>query len=76
MAKVWRAAENANGWSSPAFFVIQGGSFGFQIGGQAVDLVMIIMNENGMRNLLAEQIQTGRGRFGRGRSVSAATRKV
>src|SRR4029078_13198185 len=32
------------GWSAPAFFSIKGGSFGLQIGGQAVDLVMLVMN--------------------------------
>ncbi len=48
------------GWSAPAFFRVTGGSFGFQIGGQAVDYVMLVMNEKGMRNLLFEQIQVGR----------------
>jgi lipid-binding SYLF domain-containing protein len=32
------SCQTANGWSAPAFFVIEGGSFGFQIGGQAIDL--------------------------------------
>jgi lipid-binding SYLF domain-containing protein len=53
------SCKNANGWSSPAFFLIQGGSFGFQIGGQAVDLVMIIMNDSGMQNLLASKFKLG-----------------
>lgn len=53
------SCKNANGWSAPAFFSVEGGSFGFQIGGQAVDLVMIIMNENGMRNLLASRFKLG-----------------
>src|ERR1700734_3542113 len=35
------------GWSTPAFFTVAGGSFGFQIGAQAVDLVMLIMNDDG-----------------------------
>ncbi len=47
------------GWSAPAFFRIEGGSFGFQIGGEAVDLVMLIMNERGMRNLLSSKFQVG-----------------
>jgi lipid-binding SYLF domain-containing protein len=47
------------GWSAPAFFVVTGGSFGFQIGGQAVDLVMLVMNDNGMRNLLASKFKLG-----------------
>ncbi len=45
------------GWSAPAFFRIEGGSFGFQIGGQAVDVVMVIMNENGMKNLLSSKFK-------------------
>ena len=53
------SCRNGNGWSAPAFFKIQGGSFGFQIGGQAVDLVMIIMNDGGMRNLLASKFKLG-----------------
>lgn len=47
------------GWSAPAFFTVGGGSFGFQIGGQAIDLVMLIMNKNGMKNLLESQFQLG-----------------
>jgi len=47
------------GWSTPAFFRVTGGSFGFQIGGQAVDYVMLIMNEEGMRNLLASKFKLG-----------------
>ncbi|GAC1434098.1 MAG: hypothetical protein NVS1B11_29420 [Terriglobales bacterium] len=49
----------AKGWSSPAFFSIEGGSFGFQIGGQAVDLVMLVMNRQGMANLLASKFKLG-----------------
>jgi len=47
------------GWSAPAFFTIGGGSFGLQIGGQAVDLVMLIMNKNGMNNLLSSKFKIG-----------------
>jgi SH3 domain-containing YSC84-like protein 1 len=47
------------GWSAPAFFVVEGGSFGLQIGGQAVDLVMLIMNDNGMKNLLSSEFKLG-----------------
>ena len=53
------SCRTANGWSAPAFFVIEGGSFGFQIGGQAVDLVMLIMNDNGMRHLLTSKFKLG-----------------
>jgi lipid-binding SYLF domain-containing protein len=53
------SCRTAKGWSAPAFFVVEGGSFGFQIGGQAVDLVMLIMNKQGMENLLSSKFQLG-----------------
>ncbi len=53
------SCRTASGWSAPAFFKVEGGSVGFQIGGQAVDLVMLIMNEAGMRNLLASKFKLG-----------------
>src|SRR5579864_5181343 len=51
--------RNANGWSAPAFFRIGGGSFGLQIGGQAVDLVMLVMNQRGMQALLSSHFKLG-----------------
>jgi lipid-binding SYLF domain-containing protein len=53
------SCRTPKGWSAPAFFSVKGGSFGLQIGGQAVDLVMLIMNENGMRNLLSSNFKLG-----------------
>jgi SH3 domain-containing YSC84-like protein 1 len=53
------SCRTAKGWSAPAFFTIGGGSFGLQIGGQAVDLVMLIMNKDGMKNLLSSQFKLG-----------------
>jgi len=53
------SCRTPKGWSAPAFMVIEGGSFGFQIGGQAVDLVMLIMNDNGMKNLLSSKFELG-----------------
>ena len=53
------SCRNKQGWSAPAFFTVQGGSFGLQIGGQAVDLVMLIMNQQGMNNLLSSKFQLG-----------------
>jgi SH3 domain-containing YSC84-like protein 1 len=47
------------GWSAPAFFMTTGGSVGFQIGGQAVDLVMLIMNDDGMQHLLSSKFELG-----------------
>jgi SH3 domain-containing YSC84-like protein 1 len=53
------SCRTPKGWSTPAFFTVAGGSFGFQIGGQAVDLVMLIMNQNGMQHLLSSQFALG-----------------
>src|SRR3984893_8854394 len=53
------SCRTPKGWSAPAFFSITGGSFGLQIGGQAVDLVMLIMNQQGMDNLLASKFKLG-----------------
>jgi len=53
------SCRTPKGWSAPAFFTIGGGSFGLQIGGQAVDLVMLIMNKNGMDNLLSSKFKLG-----------------
>ena len=53
------SCRTPKGWSAPAFFSVQGGSIGLQIGGQAVDLVMLIMNQDGMRNLLSSKFKLG-----------------
>jgi lipid-binding SYLF domain-containing protein len=53
------SCRTPKGWSDPAFFTIQGGSFGLQIGGQAVDLIMLIMNQRGMDNLLHSKFKLG-----------------
>ncbi len=53
------SCRTAKGWSAPAFFLVEGGSFGFQIGGQAVDLIMLVMNENGMKSLLSSKFELG-----------------
>jgi lipid-binding SYLF domain-containing protein len=53
------SCRTPKGWSDPAFFTIKGGSFGLQIGGQAVDLVMLIMNHKGMENLLSSKFKLG-----------------
>jgi lipid-binding SYLF domain-containing protein len=51
--------RTATGWSAPAPFKVAGGSVGFQIGGEAVDVVMLIMNDKGMRNLLNSKFKLG-----------------
>ena len=50
---------NGEGWSGPSTIRIEGGSFGFQIGGTAVDLVMLIMNKRGAEKLLSSKFTLG-----------------
>jgi SH3 domain-containing YSC84-like protein 1 len=52
-----RAASGA--WSAPAPITITGGSWGLQLGGQAVDLVMVVMNDQGMEHLLSSKFKLG-----------------
>src|SRR5713101_10198214 len=49
----------ADGWSAPAPVTITGGSWGLQIGGQAIDLVMLVMNQKGMDALLSSKFKVG-----------------
>lgn len=51
--------RTAHGWSAPAFITISGGSWGLQIGVEAVDVVMIIQNDKGMQRLLSSNFQVG-----------------
>ncbi|HEU5451227.1 MAG TPA: lipid-binding SYLF domain-containing protein [Terriglobales bacterium] len=53
------SCRTSSGWSSPSFFTLKAGSFGFQIGGQAVDLVMVIMNQGGMHQLMSSKFELG-----------------
>ncbi|HET9176860.1 MAG TPA: lipid-binding SYLF domain-containing protein [Terriglobia bacterium] len=46
-------------WSAPAFLLVSGGSFGFQIGGSSTDLVMIFRNRGGMDRLLSDKFKVG-----------------
>lgn len=48
-----------HGWSAPVFFRIAGGSFGFQIGGQATDLVLVAVNQKGFQDLLKNKVKLG-----------------
>jgi lipid-binding SYLF domain-containing protein len=48
-----------NGWSAPAPILLTGGSWGLQFGGQAVDLVMVVMNQKGMEKLLSSKFKIG-----------------
>jgi lipid-binding SYLF domain-containing protein len=51
--------RTATGWSAPAPITITGGSWGLQLGGQAVDLVMVVMNDQGMEHLLSSKFKLG-----------------
>ncbi len=51
--------RTANSWSAPAFITISGGSWGLQIGVEAVDLVLIIQDEKGMQKLLSSNFHVG-----------------
>jgi SH3 domain-containing YSC84-like protein 1 len=51
--------RTANGWSAPAFFSIEGGSWGLQIGVEGIDLVMIFQNNQGMEHMLNSKFKIG-----------------
>lgn len=53
------SCHNTIGWSAPAPILLSGGSWGLQIGGEAVDLVLLIMNDQGMENLLNSKFKIG-----------------
>lgn len=59
-AMVCRSGKTfSGGWSSPAMMVLEGGSVGFQIGGEATDFVLLIMNEHGANSLLHSKVKIG-----------------
>jgi lipid-binding SYLF domain-containing protein len=47
------------GWSAPVFVQLAGGSFGFQIGGQATDLIIVAMNQQGLQHMLKNKFKIG-----------------
>ncbi|HXZ34000.1 MAG TPA: lipid-binding SYLF domain-containing protein [Terriglobales bacterium] len=51
--------RNQTGWSPPAPVTITGGSWGLQLGGQAIDLVLMVMNQKGMDDLLSAKFKLG-----------------
>jgi lipid-binding SYLF domain-containing protein len=69
--------NESRSWGAPAFLTIGGGSFGLQIGGQAVDLVLLILNEDGMNSLFKDKFEIGAGAAASagpvGRNTSAST---
>jgi lipid-binding SYLF domain-containing protein len=59
-AMTCRSGEQFNGpWSAPAMYALEGGSIGLQIGGEATDFVLLIMNEKGANSVLASQVKLG-----------------
>src|ERR1700674_3506029 len=71
------SCRTSNGWSAPAFVSVGGGSWGLQIGVEGVDLVMLVMNEQGFQHLLSSKFElTGEGSVAAGpvgRHASAGT---
>ncbi len=69
--------RTSEGWSAPAFVSVGGGSWGLQIGVEGVDLVMLVMNEQGFQHLLSSKFElTGEGSVAAGpvgRHASAGT---
>jgi lipid-binding SYLF domain-containing protein len=51
--------QGGMGWSAPAAVAVEGGSFGFQIGASETDVVILVMNEGGMKHLLSDKFTLG-----------------
>ena len=51
--------RTGHGWSGPVFIRLAGGSFGFQIGGQGTDLVLVAINQKGFQDLLRDKFKIG-----------------
>ncbi|MGI8770230.1 MAG: lipid-binding SYLF domain-containing protein, partial [Acidobacteriaceae bacterium] len=51
--------RTGSGWSAPVFIRLAGGSFGFQIGGQSTDLVLVAVNDKGFQDLLKSKFKIG-----------------
>jgi lipid-binding SYLF domain-containing protein len=47
------------GWSAPALFALEGGNIGFQLGGQATDFVLLVMNPRGANSLMGSKVKLG-----------------
>jgi SH3 domain-containing YSC84-like protein 1 len=59
-AMVCRSGEHFRGpWGAPAMMALEGGSVGFQIGGQATDLVLLVMNARGASSILESKVKLG-----------------
>jgi lipid-binding SYLF domain-containing protein len=59
-AMVCRTGREFHGpWGAPAMMALEGGSVGFQIGGQATDLVLLVMNDRGAQSILSSKVKLG-----------------
>jgi lipid-binding SYLF domain-containing protein len=59
-AMTCRKGENFNGpWGAPSMMALEGGSVGFQIGGQATDFVLLVMNDRGASGILSSKVKLG-----------------
>jgi lipid-binding SYLF domain-containing protein len=77
-AMTCRQGENFKGpWGAPTMMAIEGGSFGFQIGGQATDFVLLVMNDRGAKGILTSKVKLGADASAaagpKGRDASAET---
>src|SRR6202046_2036861 len=51
--------RTANGWGAPIFLAVEGGSFGYQIGGSSTDLILLFMNDHALHSLLSDKFKLG-----------------
>lgn len=59
-AMACRQGENFNGpWGAPTMMALEGGSFGLQLGGEATDFVLLVMNDRGARGILSSKVKLG-----------------
>jgi SH3 domain-containing YSC84-like protein 1 len=59
-AMVCRTGEKFRGpWGAPAMYALEGASVGFQIGGEATDLILLVMNDRGMESILSSKVKLG-----------------
>ena len=77
-AVVCRSGKDFNGpWGTPAMFALEGGSFGFQLGGEATDYLLLVMNPKGAESIMGSKVKLGADASAaagpKGRTASAAT---
>src|SRR5581483_7878819 len=75
---VCRTGEHFTGaWGPPAMYALEGGNFGFQLGGQATDFVLLVMNPRGATSLMGSKVKLGADAAAaagpKGRTTTAAT---